>query len=44
MLSQMFKDKKVIYAMVGGTSLLVGATIIGYLSYQAINNPIEDEL
>ena len=33
-MSGMFKDKKVLYALVGGAALLVGAAIISHISSQ----------
>jgi len=41
----MFKDKKVMYALIGGATLLVGAALIAHMSSAAVEeNPIDDDL
>ena len=41
----MFKDKKVMYALIGGATLLVGAALIAHMSSEAVEeNPIDDDL
>ena len=41
----MFKDKKVMYALIGGATLLVGAALIAHMSYAASEeSPIDDDL
>lgn len=40
----MFKDKKVLYALIGGATLLVGAAIIAHFSQTVEDSPIDDDL
>ena len=41
----MFKDKKVMYALIGGATLLVGAALIAHMSSAVVEgNPIDDDL
>jgi hypothetical protein len=43
-MSTMFKDKKVLYALIGGATLLIGAAIISHLSQTVEDSPIDDDL
>ena len=43
-MSGMFKDKKVLYALIGGAALLVGAAIISHMSSESEPSPIDDDL
>ena len=44
-MSSMFKDKKVLYALIGGATLLVGAALLAHMSAgQVEESPIDDDL
>jgi len=43
-MSTIFKDKKLLYALIGGATLLVGAAIISHMSGQVEESPIDQDL
>merc|ERR1712153_185825 len=43
-MSSIFKDKKLLYALIGGATLLVGAAIISHMSGQVEESPIDQDL